>query len=95
MYYFYNKDRIITRDLAKGCSDSLTRGGPRGRGRALLCCSCRVLTLGSLGAYTGSVPSPAILGWAELRLIFSCVEMPPTPVTPPWQAGLSPPSQGR
>ena len=88
MYYFYNKDRIITRDLAKGCSDSLTRGGPGGRGRALLCCSRRVLTLGSLGTYTGSVPSPAILGWAELGLIFSCVEMPPHPRDPSLAGGF-------
>lgn len=32
MYYFYYKDKIITTDLAKGCSDSLTRGGAEGGG---------------------------------------------------------------
>lgn len=57
MYYFCNKDKIITTDLGKGCSDSLTRAGVEGR-EALLCCSGPTLTLGSPRAIHPELPFP-------------------------------------
>lgn len=57
MYYFYNKDKIITTDLAKGFSDSLTRGGVEG-GKPSLYSSGPMLTLGSPGAVHPELPFP-------------------------------------
>lgn len=78
MYYFYNKDKIITTDLAKGFSDSLTREGVWGGSPP---CTLRVpcLPWGPLGPYTQSCRLPGTPGWAELKLVFSSVEVTPDP----------------
>lgn len=93
MYYFYNKDKIITADLAKGCLDSLTRGTPRGGVGAASCAVPVCVHPGVPRDHTPGVSfrwDPA-LGGAEAD--FLLCGSAPTPVTPPCQVVL-PPSLG-
>lgn len=71
-------------DLAKGCSDSLTRGGLGGVGGPS--CAVRVPCSppGPQGPHTRSCPFPGTQGWAELTLIFSSVEVIPRPLPGRW-----------
>lgn len=69
MYYFYNKDKIITIELSQGCSDSLTKGVPGG--------PSHTVQLSRQGSPANTPPTlpPHTPGWAELMLVFPRIEV--------------------
>lgn len=70
MYYFYNKDKIITTDLAKGCSDSMTRGGP---GPPSYAVQLPWSAQGPQGPHTKIFPPTPLGPWIGQRCSFSLI----------------------